>query len=193
MNPSKRTQVADSTRRCRPPGRPRLRAVRRSRPHGAGPRPRCRRARRRDHRGRRPDRERQSSAGAVRGRRVALAVGHDGFDLPNRGNILSVPADLHVTEDGRIRGTALFRRFHLGRNGAVHGGCVGAAVRLAAGVHGLQAQSTASPDARRSCTSTTGRSCRSTRSFRSTSGIDRIEDRKIFVAGTAARRRHRAL
>ena len=46
------------------------------------------------------------------------------MDLPNRGNILAVPVDLHVTEAGRIDGTAQFRRYHLGRNGAVHGGAV---------------------------------------------------------------------
>lgn len=46
------------------------------------------------------------------------------MDLPNRGNTLSVPLDLHVTDDGRISGTARFRRFHLGRNGAAHGGAV---------------------------------------------------------------------
>ena len=46
------------------------------------------------------------------------------MDLPNRGNILAVPVDLHVTEAARIEGTAQFRRYHLGRNGAVHGGAV---------------------------------------------------------------------
>ena len=46
------------------------------------------------------------------------------MDLPNRGNLLSIPVDLHKTEDGRIGGTAQFRRFHLGRNGAAHGGAV---------------------------------------------------------------------
>lgn len=46
------------------------------------------------------------------------------MDLPNRGNILGVPVELHVTEDGWIRGSARFRRFHLGRNGAAHGGAV---------------------------------------------------------------------
>ena len=46
------------------------------------------------------------------------------LDLPNRGNILQVPAELTKSEDGRIRGTAEFRRFHLGRNGAVHGGSI---------------------------------------------------------------------
>ncbi len=47
------------------------------------------------------------------------------MDLPNRGNILSVPVDLYVTEDGRIGGTAHFRRYHVGRNSAVHGGVLG--------------------------------------------------------------------
>ena len=46
------------------------------------------------------------------------------MDLPNRGNILAIPLDLHKTVDGRIEGTAMFRRFHLGRNGAAHGGAV---------------------------------------------------------------------
>jgi acyl-coenzyme A thioesterase PaaI-like protein len=46
------------------------------------------------------------------------------MDLPNRGNIMQVPADLEVTPDERVRGIARFRRFHLGRNGAVHGGAV---------------------------------------------------------------------
>jgi acyl-coenzyme A thioesterase PaaI-like protein len=44
------------------------------------------------------------------------------MDLPNRGNILAVPMKVSKTPDGRIRGWARFRRFHLGRNGAVHGG-----------------------------------------------------------------------
>ena len=46
------------------------------------------------------------------------------MDLPNRGNIMQVPADLKKTADDEIGGTARFRRFHLGRNGAVHGGAV---------------------------------------------------------------------
>jgi acyl-coenzyme A thioesterase PaaI-like protein len=45
-------------------------------------------------------------------------------DLPNRGNILQVPTVLSRTEDRRIAGEATFRRFHLGRNGAAHGGAV---------------------------------------------------------------------
>jgi acyl-coenzyme A thioesterase PaaI-like protein len=46
------------------------------------------------------------------------------MDLPNRGSVLGIPGDYHKTDEGRIGGTALFRRFHLGRNGAVHGGCI---------------------------------------------------------------------
>ncbi|MGE2836784.1 PaaI family thioesterase [Mycobacterium sp. SMC-4] len=45
-------------------------------------------------------------------------------DLPNRGNILGIPSKLHVTDDNRLEGTIRFRRFHLGRNGAAHGGAV---------------------------------------------------------------------
>lgn len=45
-------------------------------------------------------------------------------DLPMRGNIMSVPNETHVGEDGRLRGWVRFRRYHLGRNGAVHGGFI---------------------------------------------------------------------
>ncbi len=45
-------------------------------------------------------------------------------DLPMRGNILSIPNHVDPCEDGRLRGWARFRRFHLGRNGAVHGGII---------------------------------------------------------------------
>ena len=44
------------------------------------------------------------------------------MDLPNRGNVNNVPVHLERTADNQIAGTAHFRRFHLGRNGAVHGG-----------------------------------------------------------------------
>ncbi|OOK81672.1 hypothetical protein BZL30_0082 [Mycobacterium kansasii] len=44
------------------------------------------------------------------------------MDLFVRGNILTVPMSARKTDDGRIHGWARFARFHLGRNGAVHGG-----------------------------------------------------------------------
>ena len=46
-------------------------------------------------------------------------------DLPSRGNILPVRMKVRKTDNGRIRGWARFARFHLGRNGAVHGGALG--------------------------------------------------------------------
>jgi acyl-coenzyme A thioesterase PaaI-like protein len=45
------------------------------------------------------------------------------MDLPNRGNIMQVPSDLTTVGDG-VDGSVRFRRYHLGRNGAVHGGAV---------------------------------------------------------------------
>ncbi len=46
------------------------------------------------------------------------------MDLPMRGNLLPVPMKVRKTDQGRLRGWVRFHRFHLGRNGAVHGGAV---------------------------------------------------------------------
>lgn len=46
-------------------------------------------------------------------------------DLPLRGNILLVPMTVDGVTDGVMHGTAQFSRYHLGRNGAVHGGVLG--------------------------------------------------------------------
>ncbi|NGX08374.1 hotdog domain-containing protein [Mycobacteroides franklinii] len=46
-------------------------------------------------------------------------------DLPLRGNILLVPMTIDSFDNGVLAGTATFSRYHLGRNGAVHGGCLG--------------------------------------------------------------------
>ncbi|MGH3727109.1 MAG: PaaI family thioesterase [Mycobacterium sp.] len=46
-------------------------------------------------------------------------------DLDLRGNILLVPMKIDGFSDGVLSGTATFGRYHLGRNGAVHGGCLG--------------------------------------------------------------------
>lgn len=45
------------------------------------------------------------------------------MDLPNRGNVMQVPAELTTVGD-EVDGTVRFRRYHLGRNGAVHGGAL---------------------------------------------------------------------
>lgn len=104
------------------------------------------------------------------------------MDLPNRGNILQVPATLRVTEDSRVAGDVLFRRYHLGRNGAAHGGAVAllfdsllgyTAFRLTNG----RAQRTAflHIDYRRIAPVE--------KDLQVDAGIDEIEDRKIFVSG----------
>lgn len=50
------------------------------------------------------------------------------LDLPMRGNLLTVPMRLQRDQlgeaAGRLHGWARFQRFHLGRNGAVHGGAI---------------------------------------------------------------------
>lgn len=46
------------------------------------------------------------------------------LDLPSRGNLFPVPMKMHKTDAGGLAGWARFRRFHLGRNGAVHGGAI---------------------------------------------------------------------
>lgn len=104
------------------------------------------------------------------------------IDLPNRGNILQIPVDLHVAEDGRVDGTAQFRRFHLGRNGAVHGGAVAMLFDSLLGYTAFRlsrttAQRTASlhVDYRKIVPVE--------KELHVDAGIDRIEDRKIFVAG----------
>lgn len=47
------------------------------------------------------------------------------YDLPNRGNILAVPAELTKTDSDTVSGWVRFDRYHLGRNGAAHGGALG--------------------------------------------------------------------
>jgi acyl-coenzyme A thioesterase PaaI-like protein len=104
------------------------------------------------------------------------------MDLPNRGNILAVPLDLHVTENRDVRGTAHFRRFHLGRNGAAHGGAVAMLFDSILGftafmLSGSKAQRTAylHVDYRKIALVE--------HEYQVEAGIDRIEDRKIFVEG----------
>ncbi|OBB44934.1 PaaI family thioesterase [Mycobacterium sp. 852002-51961_SCH5331710] len=104
------------------------------------------------------------------------------MDLPGRGNILAIPLDVHITEDQRIEGTARFRRFHLGRNGAAHGGSVAQLFDALLGftaftLSGSRAQRTAflHVDYRKIA--------HVEKEFQVEAGIDRLEGRKIFVAG----------
>jgi len=104
------------------------------------------------------------------------------MDLPNRGNLLAIPLDLHTTPDGRIEGTAMFRRFHLGRNGAAHGGTV---AQLFDGLLGYTAFTLSGSRAQRTAFLHVDyrRIAPVEKQFQVDGRIDRIEDRKIFVSG----------
>lgn len=107
------------------------------------------------------------------------------FDLPNRGSILSIPLDLEVADlpgGPRIQGTTVFRRFHLGRNAAVHGGSV---AHLFDSLLGFAAFKLS--ESRKQRTAYLHVDYRKVvpigRELSVDAGIDRIEGRKIFVAG----------
>jgi acyl-coenzyme A thioesterase PaaI-like protein len=104
------------------------------------------------------------------------------MDLPNRGNILSIPVDLHKVSDDRIGGTAEFRRFHLGRNGAAHGGAVAQLFDALLGftafkLSGSRAQRTAflHVDYRNIAPVE--------KQLQVEASLDGVEERKIFVSG----------
>lgn len=104
------------------------------------------------------------------------------MDLPNRGNILQVPAELKKTDDGRVRGTARFRRFHLGRNGAAHGGSI---AMLFDSLLGYTASKlTRSPYQRTAFLHINYRHVVPVETeLQVDAGIERVDGRKIFVEG----------
>ena len=104
------------------------------------------------------------------------------MDLPNRGNIMQVPVNLVVTEDGRVGGTAQFRRFHLGRNGAVHGGALALLFDSLLGFAAFKLSN--SPYQRTAYLHVNYRQIAPVdKELQVDAAIDRIEGRKIFVAG----------
>lgn len=104
------------------------------------------------------------------------------MDLPNRGNILAIPVDLRLTDDGRIAGTARFRRFHLGRNGAAHGGAV---AHLFDSVLGFTAFKLSTSKAQRTAFLHVDyrKIALVEKDLQVEARIDDIVDRKIFVSG----------
>ncbi len=104
------------------------------------------------------------------------------MDLPNRGNLLAVPLELQTTEDGRIAGTARFRRFHLGRNGAAHGGAV---AQLFDGLLGFTAFTLSGSRTQRTAFLHVDyrQIALVERDLQVEAGIDSMEGRKIFVSG----------
>jgi acyl-coenzyme A thioesterase PaaI-like protein len=105
------------------------------------------------------------------------------MDLPMRGNILSVPMKVRKTDNGRIRGVVRFRRFHLGRNGAVHGGEV---AHVFDSVLGLASSVlTGGPRQRTAYLHVNYRQIVPIgKELQVDAGVDRVEGRKIFVSGT---------
>lgn len=104
------------------------------------------------------------------------------MDLPNRGNILAIPVDLALTDEGRIAGTARFRRYHLGRNGAAHGGAV---AHLFDSVLGFTAFKLSKSKAQRTAFLHVDyrKIALVEKDLQVEAGIDDIVDRKIFVSG----------
>jgi acyl-coenzyme A thioesterase PaaI-like protein len=108
------------------------------------------------------------------------------MDLPNRGNILPVP--MKVEKDwrdgtaGRIRGWARFQRFHLGRNGAVHGGAIGLLFDSVLGM--TSAVITGGPRQRTAYLHINYRRIVPIeKELQIDAGVDRVDGRKIFVLG----------
>jgi acyl-coenzyme A thioesterase PaaI-like protein len=104
------------------------------------------------------------------------------MDLPVRGNILMVPTSSRKTEDGRMQGSARFARFHLGRNGAVHGGSLG---MLFDTVLGMTASVlTGNPRQRTAYLKINYRNIVPIeKELQFDAGVDRVDGRKVFVSG----------
>lgn len=104
------------------------------------------------------------------------------MDLPMRGNVTTIPMSARKTQDGRIGGWARFARFHLGRNGAVHGGALGMLFDTLLGL-------TASvlTGSRRQRTAYLKIDYRNIvpieKELQIDAGVDRVDGRKIFVSG----------
>jgi acyl-coenzyme A thioesterase PaaI-like protein len=104
------------------------------------------------------------------------------MDLPNRGNILQIPVLFRKTDDDRIGGTARFRRFHLGRNGAAHGGAIATLFDSLLGY--TAAKLTGSPYQRTAFLHVNYRHIAPVeKELTVDAGIARIDGRKIFVEG----------
>jgi acyl-coenzyme A thioesterase PaaI-like protein len=108
------------------------------------------------------------------------------MDLPNRGNILPVPMRVHHVPvegtAGRIQGWGRFRRFHLGRNGAVHGGALGLLFDSVLGM--TSGVITGGPRQRTAYLHINYRQVVPIeKELQVDAGVDRVEGRKIFVSG----------
>jgi acyl-coenzyme A thioesterase PaaI-like protein len=104
------------------------------------------------------------------------------MDLPVRGNILTIPMSAHKTDDGRIQGWARFARFHLGRNGAVHGGSIGMLFDTVLGL--TSSVITGGPRQRTAYLHINYRRIVPIeKKLQIDAAVDRVEGRKVFVSG----------
>jgi acyl-coenzyme A thioesterase PaaI-like protein len=104
------------------------------------------------------------------------------MDLPVRGNILTVPIGSRKTDDGHIEGWTRFARFHLGRNGAVHGGSLGMLFDTVLGLTASVLSGT--PRQRTAYLKINYRNIVPIeKELQFDAGIDRVDGRKIFVSG----------
>ncbi|ORX08146.1 thioesterase [Mycolicibacillus trivialis] len=102
-------------------------------------------------------------------------------DLPNRGNLLTVPLTTSRAGD-RITGTARFARYHLGRNGAAHGGTLGLLFDSLLGQ--TAAILTGSPYQRTAFLHIDYRAIVPIgKDLQVDAGVDEIDGRKVFVSG----------
>ncbi|MDH6247221.1 PaaI family thioesterase [Mycobacterium sp. OTB74] len=103
------------------------------------------------------------------------------LDLPNRGGVLNVPSDLKVV-DGKVEGQVRFRRFHLGRNGAAHGGAMGLLFDSLLGYAAFML--TDSPFQRTAYLHVNYRKIAPIeKDLQATATVERVEGRKIYVTG----------
>ncbi|OJZ69706.1 thioesterase [Mycobacterium paraffinicum] len=104
------------------------------------------------------------------------------MDLPMRGNVLTVPMSARKGDDGRVHGWARFARFHLGRNGAVHGGSLGMLFDTVLGLTAVLLTGS-----RRQRTAYLKIDYRNIvpieKELQFDAGVDRVDGRKIFVSG----------
>ncbi|OBF10133.1 thioesterase [Mycobacterium sp. ACS4054] len=104
------------------------------------------------------------------------------MDLPMRGNVLTVPMSARRGDDGRVHGWARFARFHLGRNGAVHGGSLGMLFDTVLGLTAVLLTGS-----RRQRTAYLKIDYRNVvpieKELQFDAGVDRVDGRKIFVSG----------
>jgi acyl-coenzyme A thioesterase PaaI-like protein len=104
------------------------------------------------------------------------------MDLPMRGNIMTIPMSARKTDDGRIQGWARFARFHLGRNGAVHGGALGMLFDTVLGL--TSSVITGGPRQRTAYLKINYRHIVPIeKKLQIDAGVDRVDGRKIFVSG----------